>query len=101
MTIKIREKKLLVEIYTAFFPNKQLKKKLVLLELEGFHLLTFWYKSALIRSFSGLYSVRMRENTDQKNLEFGHFLRSVIYLFKLYLEAVIKFNPWAVSLSLF
>ena len=25
--------------------------------------------------FSGPYSVRMRENTDQKNSEFGHFSR--------------------------
>ena len=25
-----------------------------------------------------LYSVRMRENTDQKNFEYGHFLRSAI-----------------------
>ena len=47
-------------------------------------------KSARIRSFSGpyfpafglntgisQYSVRMRENTDQKNSEYGHFSRSV------------------------
>ena len=45
-------------------------------------------KSVRIRSFSGpyfpafelnterYYSVRMRENTDQKNSEYGHFLRS-------------------------
>ena len=26
--------------------------------------------------FSGPYSVRMRENTDQKNSEFGHFSRN-------------------------
>ena len=46
-------------------------------------------KSVLIQSFSGpyfpafhpntenSYSVRMRENTDQKNSEYGHFSRSV------------------------
>ena len=26
------------------------------------------------------YSCRMRENTDQKNSEYGHFLRSVIFI---------------------
>ena len=30
-------------------------------------------KSVRFRSFSGPYSVRMRENTDQKNAEYGHF----------------------------
>ena len=29
------------------------------------------------KSFSGPYSVGMRENTDQKNSEYGHFSRSV------------------------
>ena len=29
-----------------------------------------------IRSCSGTYSVLMRENTDQSNSEYGHFLRS-------------------------
>ena len=43
-------------------------------------------KSVRIRQFSGPYfpafglnteySVRMRENTEQKNSEYGHFLRS-------------------------
>ena len=38
-------------------------------------------KSARIRSFSGTYSVRLRENTDQKKSEYGHFSRSAnIYL---------------------
>ena len=32
-------------------------------------------KSVRIWSFSGPYSVRMRENTDQKNSEYGHFSR--------------------------
>ena len=30
-------------------------------------------KSVRIRSYSGLYSVRMRKNTDQNNAEYGHF----------------------------
>ena len=34
-------------------------------------------KSVHFRSFSGPYSVRIRENTDQKNSEYGHFSRSV------------------------
>ena len=40
-------------------------------------------KSVYIRSFSRPYfriipySVQMRENTDQKIVEYGHFLRSV------------------------
>ena len=32
-----------------------------------------------IRSISP-YSVRMRENTDQNNSEYGHFLRSDVYI---------------------
>ena len=34
-------------------------------------------KSVLIRSYSGPYSVRMREYTDQNNSECGRLLRSV------------------------
>ena len=33
-------------------------------------------KSVRIRSISGLYSVRMRENTDQDNSDYGHFSRN-------------------------
>ena len=61
--------------------------------LSGFHCM----KSVQIRSFSwsvfsrirteygkirsmSPYSVRMRENTDQKNSAFGHFSRSVLSL---------------------
>ena len=33
-------------------------------------------KSVHIRSYSSLYSVQMRENTDQNNFEYGHFSRS-------------------------
>ena len=43
-----------------------------------------WYglhclKSVRIRSFSGPYSVRMRENADQKNSKYGHFSRSAAW----------------------
>ena len=41
----------------------------------------YFVKSVRIRSYSGLYSVRMRENTDQNNSEHGHFLRSVVTYF--------------------
>ena len=34
-------------------------------------------KIAYTRSYSGPYSVQIRENTDQNNSEYGHFLRSV------------------------
>ena len=33
-------------------------------------------KSVRIRSYSGPYAVRMQENTDENNSEYGHFLRS-------------------------
>ena len=32
-----------------------------------------------IFSHSDLYSVRMRENADQNNSEYGHFQRSVVF----------------------
>ena len=47
----------------------------VLLELV-FSKVAHCVKSVLIRSYSGPYSVQMRENTDQNNSEYGHFLRS-------------------------
>ena len=36
-------------------------------------------KWVLIRSYSGPYSVRVQENTDQNNSKYGYFPRSVIY----------------------
>ena len=51
--------------------------------LENFLIRIFWFHILLhshwigeIRSVSP-YSVRMRDNTDQKNSEYGHFSRSV------------------------
>ena len=35
-------------------------------------------KSIRIQSFSGPYSIRMWESTDQKNSEYGHFSPSVV-----------------------
>ena len=42
------------------------------------HLNMFWHyvKSARTRSYSGPYSLWMRENTEQNNAEYGHFLRN-------------------------
>ena len=46
----------------------------------------FWSTFFCIRTEYGdlqsksLYSVQMRENTDQKNSEYGHFLRSGTYV---------------------
>ena len=39
-------------------------------------------KSVRIRSYFGLYSVRMWENTDQNSSEYGHSLHSVYYILK-------------------
>ena len=36
-----------------------------------------YVKSVRFRSYSGQYSVPMRENMDQNNSEYAHFLRSV------------------------
>ena len=38
-------------------------------------------KSVCIQSFSSPYSARMRENTDQKNFEYGHLLQSGVTLY--------------------
>ena len=48
--------------------------------MENISRSSFYYhcaKSAFIRSYSGPYSVRMRENADQNNSEYVHFLCSV------------------------
>ena len=38
-----------------------------------------YVKSVRIRSYPGPYSVRMRENTDQKNPEYGYFPHSDLF----------------------
>ena len=44
--------------------------------LIKFEKVIHWVKSVPIRSYSGPYLVRIRENTDQINFEYGHFSRS-------------------------
>ena len=48
-----------------------------LLQLAASELLIEWFSEVLFGVFSAPYTVRMRENTDQKNSEYGHFSRSV------------------------
>ena len=61
-----------------FFPSHFHRRHLLMfsLPIEKFFIvikyLFHWVKSVRIRS----YSVRMRENTDQNNSEYGHILRS-------------------------
>ena len=56
-------------------------------------------KRVRIRSYSVPYSVRMRENTDQNNSEYGHFSRSARHVFyevfellRIYLRLVFYIN---------
>ena len=39
----------------------------------------FFVLIMLIRKFRGPHSIRMRENADQKNSEYGHFSRSNVF----------------------
>ena len=47
-----------------------------LLQPAASELLIEWFSEVLFGVFSAPYTVRMRENTDQKNSEYGHFSRS-------------------------
>ena len=40
------------------------------------------------------YSVRMRENADQNNPEYGHFLRRVIYIYKFHLGKILQVKKY-------
>ena len=57
-----------------------------------------YVKSVLIRSYSGPHSIQIRENTDQNNSEYRHFLRSGIisqmssYLFPWFVANLISSN---------
>ena len=51
----------------------------VLEKLEIFILVMHCLKNVRIRSCSAPNSIRMRENADQNNSEYGHFLRSDAY----------------------
>ena len=53
--------------------NKKIKLSLLKYRQEYISL----HKSVRIWSYSGSYSVQMRENTDQNNSEYGLFSRSV------------------------
>ena len=63
-------------------------------------------KSVRIQSFSVPYSVQMRETANQKNSEYGHLSRSVIYLYYFYFKSMqwkvgkhnqSKSTPWDIS----
>ena len=43
----------------------------------SFQLQSYCVKGAYIRNYSGPHSIRMRQNTDQNNSEYGHFSWSV------------------------
>ena len=50
-------------------------------DLFWFIFSSIWTEYLEIRSISP-YSVRIQENTDQNNSEYGHFLRSVIHMLR-------------------
>ena len=53
--------------------------------LKNKHLFDHCVKSVRIWNYSGPYSVRMWENTDQNNSEYGHFLLSgLCWVFERY-----------------
>ena len=69
---------------------------------------THCVKSVRIRSYCGPYSVRMRENTDQNNSEYGHFscsdsfignlLLDLSYLKIVFVDIVIAFSKSTTNL---
>ena len=59
----------------------RLRKKYPYLELFWSLFSRIWTEYGEIQSIS-VYSVQMRENTDQNNSEYGHFLRSDRLLFQ-------------------
>ena len=62
--------RILIFSYSQYFPYLFWALKLTYMsDLLVHHCV----KSVRIRSYSGPYSVRMRENTDQNNSEYGHF----------------------------
>ena len=77
------------EIRSNYFTNFYLSQYLS----QNFPLLLLYIKSVLyfhclkkvcilsflVRMSASPYSLRMRENTDQKNLKYGHFLRSIYF----------------------
>ena len=59
-----------------------IKRILRILIVENLYITTYIHcvKSFRIRSYSGPYLVRMRENTDQNNSEYGHFYAEIATL---------------------
>ena len=57
-------------------PKNSKETPLKVTDISPFNVSHSLQKSARIRIYSGPYSVRMRENTDQNKSEYGHFSRS-------------------------
>ena len=83
-----------------FFPRRldKVGRRLVILISTAWKVSVFGLFLVLIFWHSNSYSVRMRENTDQKNSEYGHFSPSeewvcIIWIFH---ETFLKdyFKPW-------
>ena len=66
-----------------------LREKCLYLELFWPVFQRIWTECGKIKSISQ-YSVRMRENTDKKNTEYGHFSRSVSQLIFTYSKSTIE-----------
>ena len=61
-----------VRIASTFDSTNYIRVKIYL----SFYVVLHCLKCVHIRSYSGPYSVQVRENTDQNNSEYGHFSRS-------------------------
>ena len=88
-----------VLLYTCVANNNQ-NKDIWLLE-KCPYLKLFWSAFSRIRTEYGEilsispYSIRMRENTDQKNSEYGHFSRSVRrHLLIFFIRAVLTWQTY-------
>ena len=66
-------------------------RKLTLLE-KCLYSEIFWSIFSRIQTKYSPYSVRMKENKDQKNSEYGHFSRSVILIELTFYEALNKYE---------
>ena len=69
--------------YFNFFNNKPLASWVAHLARDSLTCYSSSYYSSMVKgvriwSFSSPYSVRMQENTDQKNSAYGHFLLSLV-----------------------
>ena len=64
--------------FWKYCPQLTLRDKCLYLEFFWSVFSSIWTEYGEILRIS-MYSVRMRENTDWKNSEYGHFSRSVTY----------------------